>query len=72
VKFVIQDRADFDYSVDVMRRLGLEAQVPLLFSPVTGRLDPAELARWMLDSGVRARLQLQLHKILWPHAMRGV
>ncbi len=72
VKFVIQDRADFDYSVDVVRRHDLEGRVPLLFSPVHGRLEPAELARWILESGVNARLQLQLHKLLWPHAMRGV
>lgn len=72
VKFVIQDRADFDYAADVIRRHGLEARVPLLLSPVHGRLDAAELARWILESGIRARLQLQLHKILWPAALRGV
>ena len=72
VKFVIQDRADFDYAADVIRRHGLEARVPLLLSPVHGKLDAAELARWILESGIRARLQLQLHKILWPAALRGV
>jgi 7-carboxy-7-deazaguanine synthase len=72
VKFVIADRADFDWSADVIRRHGLEGRVPLLLSPVYGRLEPAELARWILESGSRARLQLQLHKILWPHVVRGV
>jgi 7-carboxy-7-deazaguanine synthase len=46
--------------------------VPLLLSPVHGVLDPAELARWILESGVEARLQVQLHKIVWPAAVRGV
>lgn len=71
LKFVVQDRADFDFSVDMIRKHGLEGRCPLLFSPVHG-VDPADLARWLMDSGVRARLQLQLHKILWPEAVRGV
>ena len=72
VKFVVQDRADFDYAVDVIRRHRLEGKAPLLVSPVHGALEPAELARWLLDSGLDARLQLQVHKILWPAAVRGV
>ena len=72
VKFVVQDRADFDYAVDVIRRHRLEGKAPLLVSPVHGALEPAELARWLLESGLDARLQLQVHKILWPAAVRGV
>jgi 7-carboxy-7-deazaguanine synthase len=72
VKFVVQDRADFDYALDVIRRHSLEGRVPLLLSPAHGTLDPSELARWILDSGVTARLQLQIHKIVWPHVVRGV
>jgi 7-carboxy-7-deazaguanine synthase len=72
LKFVVLDRADFDWSVGVIREHGLEHRCPLLFSPVWGRLEPAELAGWLLASGVRARVQLQLHKILWPEAVRGV
>jgi 7-carboxy-7-deazaguanine synthase len=72
LKFVVLDRADFDWSVGVIREHGLERRCPLLFSPVWGRLEPAELAGWLLASGVRARVQLQLHKILWPEAVRGV
>ncbi|MFN8180051.1 MAG: radical SAM protein [bacterium] len=72
VKFVVQDRKDFEYAMDVIRRHALEGRVPLLLSPAHGTLDPAELARWILESGVQARLQMQIHKILWPHAARGV
>jgi 7-carboxy-7-deazaguanine synthase len=72
LKFVVQDRTDFDFALDVVRTRSLEGRVPLLFSPVHGKLEAAELARWMLDTGLRARLQLQLHKLLWPAALRGV
>lgn len=72
IKFVISDRADFDWSVRWIEAHRLAPEVPLLFSPVHGKLDPADLAQWMLESGIRARLQLQLHKILWPGVLRGV
>lgn len=72
LKFVISDRADFDWALDVVRGHGLEDRIPILFSPVWGVLEPAELADWLLASGVRARLQIQLHKILWPEVLRGV
>lgn len=47
---------------------GLAERCELLLSPVWGRLDPAQLAGWMLADGVPARLQVQLHKILWGEA----
>ncbi len=73
VKFVIADRADFDYARDVVERHGLDGRVrAILFSPVFGVLDPAELARWMLEAGVPARLQLQAHKYIWAPETRGV
>jgi len=73
VKFVIQDRADFDYACDVVRQHGLGDRVAaVLFSPVFGVLPPATLAAWMLDTGVPARLQLQTHKYIWDPMARGV
>ncbi|MEZ5317740.1 MAG: radical SAM protein [Vicinamibacterales bacterium] len=73
VKFVVQDRADFDYARDVVARHGLGGRVAaVLFSPVHGVLDPADLARWILETGVPARLQLQLHKTIWGAERRGV
>jgi 7-carboxy-7-deazaguanine synthase len=73
VKFVIRDRADFDYAVDVVARYGLATRVAaVLFSPVFGVLPPADLARWLLDARVPARLQLQAHKYIWDPAPRGV
>lgn len=73
VKFVIRDRADFDYACGVVARHALADRVAaVLFSPVFGVLEPAELARWMLDARVAARLQLQTHKYIWDPATRGV
>jgi 7-carboxy-7-deazaguanine synthase len=73
VKFVLADRADFDYACDVVRRHDLASRTAaVLFSPVHGTLAPDELARWILDTGIAARLQIQAHKYIWDPATRGV
>ncbi|HBP23463.1 MAG TPA: 7-carboxy-7-deazaguanine synthase QueE [Planctomycetes bacterium] len=74
VKFVVADRADFDFAREVIARHGLaERGCALLFSPVHGELEPAELATWLLEDPLpSARLNLQLHKLIWPRAERGV
>jgi 7-carboxy-7-deazaguanine synthase len=72
IKFVIQDRRDFEFAIAWLAAHPRAGAAPLLFSPVHGKLEPAELASWILASGVNARLQLQLHKILWPGVVRGV
>jgi 7-carboxy-7-deazaguanine synthase len=73
VKFVIADRADFDYAKDVVGRHHLAARVrAVLFSPVHGVLAPAALAAWILDERLPVRLQLQAHKYIWSPEARGV
>lgn len=72
IKFVIQDRADFDWAVAAMKEHGLEDRCPVLFSGVHGDLESGQLAEWMLEAGINARFQLQLHKFLWPDVVRGV
>jgi len=73
VKFVIKDRADYEYAVDVVRRYGLATRcAAVLFSPVTGVMEPRTLSEWILADQVPARLQIQLHKLLWPDQHRGV
>jgi 7-carboxy-7-deazaguanine synthase len=71
-KFVIADRADYDWARGVLRDTRLAERCPVLFSPVHGRLHPGELGRWILDDGLPVRLQVQLHKYLWPGVERGV
>jgi 7-carboxy-7-deazaguanine synthase len=72
VKFVVASRADFDWSLEVARRHALEGRVQVLFSPVWGKVEPRALAAWMLESGVDARLSLQIHKVIWGAETRGV
>jgi len=72
VKFVVCDEADFRWSVDVVRTHRLEGRAQVLFSPVWGKVTPADLARWLLASGLEARLSLQVHKVIWGPDVRGV
>jgi len=72
VKFVLCDRADFEWSVDVVREHGLTARCPVHFSPCFGKVNPTELAAWILETSLPIRLQLQQHKILWDPDARGV
>jgi 7-carboxy-7-deazaguanine synthase len=73
VKFVIADRADFDYACAVVNDRQLDTRAgAVLFSPVHGVLAPADLVRWMLERRVPARLQIQAHKYIWAPETRGV
>ena len=65
VKFVIGDRADYEWSRAQLRTLKLNDTCEVLFSPSYGRLNPTDLAGWILDDHLPVRLQLQLHKLLW-------
>lgn len=72
VKFVLADRVDYEFARDLARARGLEGTYPVLLSPVPGRLDPRDLAAWMLADRLAARLQLQLQKVIWGPEARGV
>jgi 7-carboxy-7-deazaguanine synthase len=73
VKFVVTDKADFEWSCDVIRRYNLASRVStVLFSPVHSKLSKADLADWILESGLPVRMQIQLHKVIWPDIHRGV
>jgi 7-carboxy-7-deazaguanine synthase len=71
-KFVIDGRADYEWSRQVVRERRLAERATVLFSPVHGVLDGGELGRWILEDGLPVRLQLQLHRYLWPKETRGV
>ncbi len=73
VKFVLSDRTDYEWARDVIERHRLAARVnAVLLSCAFGQLEPTQLAAWMLQDRLRARLQLQLHKYIWPPGTRGV
>ncbi len=72
VKFVLVDRADYEWSREVIRTRPLPPDVPVLLSPAHGALDPAALAEWMKRDDLGARLHLQIHKYIWGPDRRGV
>lgn len=73
VKFVIKDRADYEFAREVVARHQLVGRVrAILFSPVHGVLDSKQLAEWILEDRLDVRLQLQAHKYIWDPQTRGV
>ena len=73
MKFVIADRADYDYAKEVVQRENLPARVnAVLFSPVHGALDPKQLSEWVIADRLDVRVQLQVHKYIWTPETRGV
>jgi len=73
VKFVIRDRADYEYARDVVSKHELDRKVAaVLFSPVHGVLDPRTISEWVLADRLAVRVQLQVHKYIWDPQTRGV
>jgi 7-carboxy-7-deazaguanine synthase len=73
MKFVIQDRGDYEYAAQVVARHRLDSRcAAVLFSPVHGVLDPRQLAEWVIADKLRVRVQLQVHKYIWDAQTRGV
>ena len=73
VKFVLKDRADYEYARDVIARHELHGKAgAILLSPVHGVLEARLLAEWVLADRLQVRVQLQLHKFIWSPETRGV
>lgn len=72
VKFVLIDRADYDWACAVVNRYELPDRCTVLFSPVHDTLSPLELTNWILADHLNVRLGLQLHKFIWSPETRGV
>jgi 7-carboxy-7-deazaguanine synthase len=85
IKFVLTDRTDYEFARDFVLNHGLAERVhAILFSPAFEKsasgsrdtshclLDPQELAQWILADNVSARLSLQIHKLIWDPAAKGV
>lgn len=68
IKFVLADRADYEWAREIIQARSLARVCPILFSPVQGELPPAQLADWILADRLPVRLQVQLHKVLWGNA----
>ncbi len=72
LKFVIADRGDYEWAAMQIRERRGSDGCPILFAPVHDRLDAKDLAEWVLADRLPVRVQLQIHKILWPGVERGV
>lgn len=72
VKFVLADRADYDWSREVLDRTQIHKKVKVLFSPVYDKLNLKELAAWVLEDSLPVRVQTQLHKVIWGKDAIGV
>jgi 7-carboxy-7-deazaguanine synthase len=68
VKFVLCDRADYEWAMQALREHALAERCEVLFSPSHGQLDARELAEWILEDQLPVRFQIQLHKYLWGDA----
>ena len=72
VKFVIASQQDYDFARQTTQQHSLCDKCTVIFSPVGGRVNPADLAKWILRDHLTVRMGLQLHKIIWPDQDRGV
>ncbi len=72
VKFVLTDRRDYNWAAEICRKSLIGSCKEILMSTAFGGLSPRELADWMLSDNLEVRLQLQLHKQIWPDELRGV
>ncbi|MDT9547242.1 MAG: radical SAM protein [Chlorobium sp.] len=70
-KMVLADRNDYLWARDLLRMQPLQQTCTVLMGVVAGELLPEKLAEWILEDGLRVRMQLQLHKLLWPERTRG-
>ncbi|MGH7740041.1 MAG: 7-carboxy-7-deazaguanine synthase QueE, partial [bacterium] len=71
IKFVIQDRADYDYAKAVIAERRLTGRFTLLFSAVHKSLAPKDLSEWIIADRLPVRFQLQMHKVIWPDETKG-
>ena len=72
VKFVILDRADYEWSRDIIHQHKLDQICSVLISPVYGKLNLESLAQWILEDKLNVRMQTQLHKLIWGKDAIGV
>ncbi len=72
IKFVISDRFDYEWAVNIVKRYDLQHKCSILFSPVFGKLNPADMSKWIVEDRLTVRLNLQLHKYIHDPNQRGV
>jgi 7-carboxy-7-deazaguanine synthase len=72
LKFVIGNRADYDWAKEIIIKFKVTGKCNVLFSAVYGELEPVKLAEWIIDDKLNVRFQLQMHKYIWHPDTKGV
>jgi len=72
LKFVIGNREDYDWTIEILKKYNLYGKCEILFSVVFGRLEPVEIVNWILEDKLYVRFQLQMHKYIWHPETKGV
>ena len=73
VKFVVASREDWEFAMKIIAEYDLQRRAKaILISPAWGLIDLQELAKWIVESGLNVRMQLQLHKYIWGPDVHGV
>ena len=72
LKFVIGNREDYDWTIEIIKKYNLSEKCIILFSVVFGELEPVELIYWILEDKLDVRFQLQMHKYIWHPQTKGV
>jgi 7-carboxy-7-deazaguanine synthase len=72
VKFVLMDRADYKWTKKFIEKYHLDAKCRVLLSPAFGKLQAADLSKWMIEDRMPARLNLQMHKYIFGPDKKGV
>ena len=72
IKFVLGDAVDYAWARQIMQTYRLAERCTVLMGPVFGKLEPSDLAAWLVADRLPVRMQLQLHKIIWDPQRRGV
>jgi len=72
VKFVIGNREDYDWAKDIIEKYLLTEKCAILFSNVFSKLEPVQLAEWILKDNLKVRFQIQMHKYIWDPSKKGV
>ena len=72
IKFVISDRADYEWSRSILKSYKIDKKAHILFSPVFEKLNLKDLTEWILEDNLPVRLQTPLHKHIWDKNKTGV
>ncbi|MBU0544228.1 MAG: radical SAM protein [Proteobacteria bacterium] len=73
IKFVISDLPDYEFAKDIIKQIpAWFLRENILFSPVSGKVEFSDLAKWILGDKLNVRFHIQLHKTIWPDIDRGI